>query len=67
MIRKAKLIPRVSGEDILGRHLFGNLPRQCGGDTSLNVDRRELVEFGLRLFGQFLAFACQIGIFGIRL
>ena len=52
---------------ILGHQLLGNLARQLFVNAALDIGGCQFIELEFRLFGEFLGFACEVGIFGVRL
>ena len=65
--RNSKLIARVGGQGIFRHQLLGNPPREGWIDTTLDVDRGELIKLKLRMLAQLFAFAREIGLFSIGL
>ena len=54
-------------QGIFRHQLLSHLPRKPLFDASLDVNFGELIELGFRALAQFLAFAREIGLFGVGL
>ena len=55
----------MSGQGVFCHQLPGNLPRQRLIDPALDVDFGKLIELGLGILVQLVAFAREIGAFGV--
>ena len=65
--RHAQFITRMGRQVIFRHQLPSNLTRKPLFDASLDVNFGELIELGFRALAQFLAFAREIGLFGVGL
>ena len=66
-VRKAQFVADMGGERVMGRELLGDLSGERWIEAAMHVDRGQFCQLCPFVVSQFLAFAFDVGLFGIRL